>query len=146
MLSVLNFFFQAEDGIRDVGVTGVQTCALPISSPPWASVKNRCWESTLTTSRSLVLSKTLISKGGKDQVCSGFFDVIPLPQGVWGSHSQRRSCLPHDGTGHRQNTADQAGCHNGRRTGPPPGPHCRRPDTEQPEFLVPGGQVPAVRS
>ena len=28
LLSV--FFFQAEDGIRDIGVTGVQTCALPI--------------------------------------------------------------------------------------------------------------------
>src|SRR5207253_8320582 len=26
------FFFQAEDGIRDGHVTGVQTCALPISS------------------------------------------------------------------------------------------------------------------
>jgi len=25
------FFFQAEDGIRDVAVTGVQTCALPIA-------------------------------------------------------------------------------------------------------------------
>src|SRR2546430_623322 len=25
-----NFFFQAEDGIRDLNVTGVQTCALPI--------------------------------------------------------------------------------------------------------------------
>src|SRR5258707_3054080 len=31
-LAVLSlcFFFQAEDGIRDIGVTGVQTCALPI--------------------------------------------------------------------------------------------------------------------
>src|SRR5712675_2216340 len=29
----LFFFFQAEDGIRDVAVTGVQTCALPISTP-----------------------------------------------------------------------------------------------------------------
>src|SRR3712207_9411692 len=28
------FFFQAEDGIRDIGVTGVQTCALPISASP----------------------------------------------------------------------------------------------------------------
>src|SRR2546429_2184800 len=28
---MLFFFFQAEDGIRDVAVTGVQTCALPIS-------------------------------------------------------------------------------------------------------------------
>src|SRR5216684_8474755 len=33
---VIFFFFQAEDGIRDVAVTGVQTCALPIliGSPP----------------------------------------------------------------------------------------------------------------
>src|SRR5215469_18962775 len=29
---VLFFFFQAEDGIRDLYVTGVQTCALPISA------------------------------------------------------------------------------------------------------------------
>src|SRR3989442_1335513 len=29
---MLFFFFQAEDGIRDADVTGVQTCALPISS------------------------------------------------------------------------------------------------------------------
>ena len=28
------FVFQAEDGIRDYDVTGVQTCALPILSPP----------------------------------------------------------------------------------------------------------------
>src|SRR5260370_19420785 len=28
--STLFFFFQAEDGIRDSSVTGVQTCALPI--------------------------------------------------------------------------------------------------------------------
>src|SRR2546429_2172811 len=28
--SISYFFFQAEDGIRDVAVTGVQTCALPI--------------------------------------------------------------------------------------------------------------------
>src|SRR3712207_9261519 len=30
MLFGFMFFFQAEDGIRDIGVTGVQTCALPI--------------------------------------------------------------------------------------------------------------------
>src|SRR2546430_13104831 len=28
--SIVFFFFQAEDGIRDLTVTGVQTCALPI--------------------------------------------------------------------------------------------------------------------
>src|SRR6266487_5243443 len=31
---VFFFFFQAEDGIRDGRVTGVQTCALPISLTP----------------------------------------------------------------------------------------------------------------
>ena len=31
MVSLYFFFFQAEDGIRDDLVTGVQTCALPIS-------------------------------------------------------------------------------------------------------------------
>src|SRR5205823_10986705 len=31
----LFFFFQAEDGIRDKLVTGVQTCALPIWPAPW---------------------------------------------------------------------------------------------------------------
>src|SRR3989475_3838795 len=33
----LFFFFQAEDGIRDLTVTGVQTCALPI----WAAARTR---------------------------------------------------------------------------------------------------------
>src|SRR5438034_8842988 len=37
------FFFQAEDGIRDHCVTGVQTCALPIYSncKDWTP---RCWQ------------------------------------------------------------------------------------------------------
>src|SRR2546430_10217213 len=37
------FFFQAEDGIRDLTVTGVQTCALPIlqrSRDPGGSAEN----------------------------------------------------------------------------------------------------------
>src|SRR5256886_3539426 len=37
-----DFFFQAEDGIRDLTVTGVQTCALPISS---------CYSYTMDTER-----------------------------------------------------------------------------------------------
>src|SRR5207302_6449327 len=32
------FFFQAEDGIRDFHVTGVQTCALPICFSSWTPV------------------------------------------------------------------------------------------------------------
>src|SRR3712207_8784153 len=38
MCSICFFFFQAEDGIRDIGVTGVQTCALPISAPDAAAL------------------------------------------------------------------------------------------------------------
>src|SRR5256884_1230298 len=34
------FFFQAEDGIRDVAVTGVQTCALPISTAAHAPARS----------------------------------------------------------------------------------------------------------
>src|SRR5437868_13638036 len=36
------FFFQAEDGIRDRNVTGVQTCALPIFYHPRPGVGGRC--------------------------------------------------------------------------------------------------------
>src|SRR5205809_7292267 len=41
LLFFLFFFFQAEDGIRDVAVTGVQTCALPISRRRRASRRLR---------------------------------------------------------------------------------------------------------
>src|SRR5256886_4874259 len=37
----MNFFFQAEDGIRDLTVTGVQTCALPIWGRGPYSLKRR---------------------------------------------------------------------------------------------------------
>src|SRR2546429_1688372 len=39
MMMFVFFFFQAEDGIRDVAVTGVQTCALPISGAPHLSAR-----------------------------------------------------------------------------------------------------------
>src|SRR2546426_3051272 len=40
VIVVFFFFFQAEDGIRDYKVTGVQTCALPISSPTVTSTRS----------------------------------------------------------------------------------------------------------
>src|SRR3989449_7350717 len=50
------FFFQAEDGIRDVAVTGVQTCALPIYP-----TKDK-------------------------RIAAGFYAVAPAPDGsVWGT-------------------------------------------------------------
>src|SRR2546430_13743714 len=47
------FFFQAEDGIRDLTVTGVQTCALPIylfCSSGWVGAFARPRSSTGSTS------------------------------------------------------------------------------------------------
>src|SRR5207253_5656944 len=41
LVTLFFFFFQAEDGIRDGHVTGVQTCALPISSRGSASWSTR---------------------------------------------------------------------------------------------------------
>src|SRR5690606_39594116 len=38
------FFFQAEDGIRDFHVTGVQTCALPISQDILETTARLRWE------------------------------------------------------------------------------------------------------
>src|SRR2546429_3748136 len=42
------FFFQAEDGIRDVAVTGVQTCALPIVAVTNSFGKDTSAPATLT--------------------------------------------------------------------------------------------------
>src|SRR5256884_2754387 len=43
------FFFQAEDGIRDVAVTGVQTCALPISVSDCRTIRQRLAPSAART-------------------------------------------------------------------------------------------------
>src|SRR6266853_3015391 len=57
------FFFQAEDGIRDLTVTGVQTCALPIwgdaRGRAFPAAQQRCDEQdTCRLHRSLLLSSS----------------------------------------------------------------------------------------
>src|SRR5256886_9268827 len=47
MRNLMFFFFQAEDGIRDLTVTGVQTCALPICPPPPDSARAAAFLDTL---------------------------------------------------------------------------------------------------
>src|SRR2546422_8474487 len=61
------FFFQAEDGIRDVAVTGVQTCALPI----------------FAAMRSIVSPILLLGVEAPA--------VTPIVSGPCGSHASRRS-------------------------------------------------------
>src|SRR5436309_9277851 len=60
MNSLTFFFFQAEDGIRDFHVTGVQTCALPIwptphrwsTRPMWRWPREAAdWRCSITTPR-----------------------------------------------------------------------------------------------
>src|SRR5437764_530359 len=57
-VSSLFFFFQAEDGIRDTSVTGVQTCALPIYSQATAITATHTYAATGTdTARVTVTDK-----------------------------------------------------------------------------------------
>src|SRR5690606_40609805 len=59
------FFFQAEDGIRDFHVTGVQTCALPIFLAITGTRNKRTlshsWRSPSIKAIALALSKLAIS-------------------------------------------------------------------------------------
>src|SRR3989441_10292757 len=66
------FFFQAEDGIRDKLVTGVQTCALPISyrlSPEGEAIFPKRYEETLTE-----LLERVARKDGRGAVGELFAD------------------------------------------------------------------------
>src|SRR3712207_2456561 len=59
------FFFQAEDGIRDIGVTGVQTCALPISGSSAATTSpGATWTSMTGTSVKSPMSGMRMSTEG----------------------------------------------------------------------------------
>src|SRR5688500_20318950 len=61
-----HFFFQAEDGIRDYKVTGVQTCALPIWALPGGPPRSR--PGALRQGR----SARSRAGGGAAQVADGF--------------------------------------------------------------------------
>src|SRR3712207_7353675 len=65
-------FFQAEDGIRDIGVTGVQTCALPISSLSCFQALNHTVGNLVEVGRSYCSRLSII--------CISV--VLPIPQGA----------------------------------------------------------------
>src|SRR2546422_7091980 len=54
LISTIFFFFQAEDGIRDVAVTGVQTCALPISANSSQRGASRRWNSASSATKTMI--------------------------------------------------------------------------------------------
>src|SRR6266498_4874478 len=70
----LFFFFQAEDGIRDADVTGVQTCALPI----WFSRRVR------TFAKANGIPVIDCGRGDrKHQIAEGYLAAHPVSRGVF---------------------------------------------------------------
>src|SRR3989440_8634428 len=71
--SYLFFFFQAEDGIRDLIVTGVQTCALPISAAGQQTLQRRSCGSPASTSTSwlILTTSTAIATPGRGPLITG---------------------------------------------------------------------------
>src|SRR5690349_22137234 len=63
IIDLTSFFFQAEDGIRDLYVTGVQTCALPILLAVYFGwlILTMPREITVTHDKKLVFRSTLRS-------------------------------------------------------------------------------------
>src|SRR5690606_6151989 len=77
--SVAPFFFQAEDGIRAFHVTGVQTCALPISdteSVAAPAAPNRIQRALLFSWGGGVAVKIAVYPGSFDPVTYGHLDII----------------------------------------------------------------------
>src|SRR3712207_3072949 len=80
-------FFQAEDGIRDIGVTGVQTCALPISDPNVAGVLSTVGQSDVSaasnTGNILILLKPLKQRPlGADDVIEALRPRLAAVPGI----------------------------------------------------------------
>src|SRR5690606_39371973 len=67
------FFFQAEDGIRGFHVTGVQTCALPISTAPTVTWESVPWPVYAVSPR----ASTEPSEANRDAVISGLQVFAP---------------------------------------------------------------------
>src|SRR2546421_2085362 len=69
---IIFFFFQAEDGIRDLIVTGVQTCALPICGRlrP-APARHRSLPRPLATPRGIHHAESLVVRRGDGATSDG---------------------------------------------------------------------------
>src|SRR5207245_6415661 len=72
------FFFQAEDGIRDATVTGVQTCALPIYAAAQTDVESHLVERARTHLEALPELATPPADAGRefDQAMARFDQIL----------------------------------------------------------------------
>src|ERR1041385_3261734 len=95
ILLVCFFFFQEEDGIRDVAVTGVQTCALPISYFIWVDRYN-----TLGLGANVPIAEANGSEALLALVNGKFVNIhVPYPMGFFSKNVDGRVDNP--GTGWR---------------------------------------------
>src|SRR5256886_8566696 len=131
---VMLFFFQAEDGIRDLTVTGVQTCALPICMHTAARQYAYHWTGTAWTTTRLNDNRPRLGDlGERHQRCLGR-GVQCWISGALRRHRLEPSQLARRRTGnlgqwHLRRMADrpqQRGTRARERT-PPPRPFARCP-------------------
>src|SRR5699024_12455057 len=85
------FFFQAEDGIRDRNVTGVQTCALPIlfSALPTVS-KRSSWDSRCALRRRPKIGRASCRERAKGSEGAGVMQRILSAKTCGGRHAHER--------------------------------------------------------
>src|SRR2546429_2334192 len=84
------FFFQAEDGIRDVAVTGVQTCALPIYIGKGSVSFSRA--PMLSPLASPCCGRWPACRHSKEDVASARCELRPAPQRSLAFKIGRASC------------------------------------------------------
>src|SRR3989337_648646 len=103
-----SFFFQAEDGIRDATVTGVQTCALPI----WL---RRCASRGLSRPFRVASSEGLRFNGGRPtrSACFGRVHRRSEPR-LWGGPARHGGGLEAGGAGPRTGVRGVGLRHPGR--------------------------------
>src|SRR5690554_1224027 len=70
------FFFQAEDGIRDADVTGVQTCALPIFGQACAQRVSTCNDHTVVNTQLQERVANCVDLGQEVGVRNSYFTVL----------------------------------------------------------------------
>src|SRR2546426_3141151 len=75
---VLFFFFQAEDGIRDYKVTGVQTCALPISFPSQADMMSMSAFGSTASARSILAMRNASPPAARKSCLAMFMSALDL--------------------------------------------------------------------
>src|SRR5690625_7339590 len=87
----LDIFFQAEDGIRDGHVTGVQTCALPISKKRLPRLLKKDCGPTASSRRSALTGKVHTrTRVMVNTICSSSMCVYPK----WKATRCCAGCLP----------------------------------------------------